>query len=138
MEVAKERPENAVIKYRLYWLVPVALVAGFWFVSHQATRKMYVELMGRILDNNINENALSVDYINVPATDSVPFASVFYSTGIFSSEFGGYFTLKRKDGASLSSSCEATTIDYTARRVGGGRVSAQIDGMSLMKARGCN
>lgn len=138
MEIAKDEETTAASKGYAYWLIPVAIVAGYWYLTYQDAKSSYRDLMQQILDENITGNSLAVDYLTVPITDAMPFSGVMYSLGVFSPEFGGFFTLKRKDGAALGQGCNASTIDYTIRRVGGERVVGQIDGLSLMKVRGCN
>ena len=121
----------------LAWLVIAALFGGFWYLNFQDIRNEHRNLLQNILDDNISRNTISIDYVSLPSYTGLPFAQFFQGVGLLPSEYAGYFSMANKDGSQMSRSCEASTIDFSIRLVGGNMFAAEIDGVSMMKVRAC-
>jgi hypothetical protein len=85
-------------------------------------------ILQKILDSNLDDNKLNISYAEVP----------IIATLLFQSQYTGYFTVSGKNNNNISEGCTYMTIDYSARKIGGGRTSISVDAQNMFKLRRCN
>lgn len=129
-DVVIAEPKKTRFGSRILTFVLVAALASS-AINWNSHKSVLTDLAQSIIDDNVSNNALSVDHLSMPAYLAIPFIELALP------EFSGYFSIAGNGGRQLSSQCDAQTINYTVRAIGNGKISMQIDGVGLLTLEAC-
>lgn len=117
-------------------LITCILLFGVGAIEWSTKRSSLIELAQRIVDDNVSGNTLAINHISMPIYMAIPFSSWLMSVGVLPSEYNGYFSFAKKSGT-LSSRCEAETVEFKLRTLDADRVAMTITNDGLRTLRRC-